>query len=62
MRSEEPGVDGFILFSDQALGRRAGAPATPPRLLGANVRRRDLIDLGFGVDTGFRDLVHDSGD
>ncbi len=60
LRSEEPGIDGFILFSDQALERRAGVPATPPRLLGANVVRRDLIDLGFGVDTGFRDLVHDT--
>jgi len=55
--SSERGVDGFILFADQALPATEGVSSDPSRMLGANVVRRDLIDLGFGVDDGFRDLV-----
>ncbi|MCR9256181.1 MAG: hypothetical protein NXI16_08810 [Alphaproteobacteria bacterium] len=51
-------ADGYILFADQEV--RTGRPReTEERvLLGANVVRRDLIDLGFGVDESFEDLVH----
>lgn len=55
--SSEPGVDGFILFADQAMPAPEAAAAEARRLLGANVLRRDLIDIGFGVDPEFRDLV-----
>lgn len=55
--SDEPGVDGFILFADCALTRWQRYDNTSVTLQDANVVRRDLIDLGFGVDTDFRDLV-----
>jgi hypothetical protein len=56
LASEEPGVDGFILFADCQIG--AGDSRFEPTLiLGANVVRRDLIDLGFGVDECFEDIV-----
>ena len=55
--SSEPGIDGFILFSDQAQTRWQRREEPGRRLLGANVVRRDLVDLGFGVDRDFRDLV-----
>lgn len=53
----EPGVDGFILFADQALPDPATYLAPGTRWLGANLVRRDLIDLGYGVDADFVDLV-----
>lgn len=57
--SDEAGVDGFILFSDCEIGR-----ATPGlkqgMLLGAQVVRRELIDIGFGVDETFEDVVAES--
>jgi hypothetical protein len=53
----EPGVDGFILFADQALPGPTTYEAPGKRWLGANLLRRDLIDLGFGVDPDFVDLV-----
>jgi hypothetical protein len=55
--SAETGVDGFIVFADQALPATGRQDADASRMLGANVVRRDLIDIGFGVDEGFRDLV-----
>jgi hypothetical protein len=55
--SHEPGVEGFILFADEAVSRWDRRMAEGTRLLGANVVRRDLVDIGFGVDADFRDLV-----
>lgn len=57
LRSQEPGVDGFILFADCALSQWKEHQRPAARLQGAVVVRRDLIDLGFGVDPEFRDLV-----
>lgn len=57
LRSGEPGVDGFIIFADEALDEAARGRRDDTSLVGANVVRRDLIDLGFGVDADFRDLV-----
>jgi len=54
--SDEAAVDGFILFSDCEIGR-----AQPLRgegmLLGAQLARRELIDIGFGVDKRFEDVI-----
>jgi hypothetical protein len=55
--SDEPGVEGFILFAEEALSRWQRRTTEGTRLLGANVVRRDLVDIGFGVDANFRDLV-----
>jgi hypothetical protein len=56
LASDEPGVDGFILFADCQIG--SGEMQTERTLLlGANVVRRELIDLGFGVDDSFEDIV-----
>lgn len=57
LADKEPGVDGFILFADCALPEPATYHAPGNRWLGANVVRRDLLDLGFGVDPDFVDLV-----
>ena len=57
LSSEEPGVDGFILFGDRQIDFSPMDPIVGPALSGANVLRRDLIDLGFGVDEGFQDMV-----
>jgi hypothetical protein len=57
LAADEPGVDGFILFSDQALPDAVRFEAPGKRWLGANLVRRDLIDLGFGVDETFADIV-----
>jgi hypothetical protein len=57
LASNEPGVAGFILFADEAQSRWDHRLAEGTRLLGANVLRRDLVDIGFGVDTDFRDLI-----
>jgi hypothetical protein len=57
LRSEEPGVDGFILFADQAIEPEPTFYDGHPQLLGANVIRRDLIDLGAGIDETFEDMV-----
>jgi hypothetical protein len=57
LRSAEAGVDGFILFADQAIERVEAYYDIQPQLQGANVIQRDLIDLGFGVDETFRDMV-----
>lgn len=57
LRSDEPGVDGFILFADVALNRWSRVSNDGVRMLGGAVERRELIDLGYGVDTEFRDLA-----
>lgn len=57
LASNEQGVAGFILFADEAQSRWDRRLAEGTRLLGANVVRRDLVDIGFGVDPDFRDLV-----
>ncbi|MEQ9641587.1 MAG: hypothetical protein RIM84_16300 [Alphaproteobacteria bacterium] len=59
LSSEEPGVDGFILFADSHIEDVGSADPDPGGrfITGANVTRRDLIDLGFGVDETFEDLV-----
>jgi len=59
--SNRAGVDGLVLFCDQTVERldhldfHGRENAT---YLGSNVVRRDLIDLGYGVDEGFEDLVN----
>lgn len=57
--SDEPGVDGFILFGDRVFVERRPVLDEGPLLQGANVVARDLIDLGRGVDPDFYDLVQD---
>lgn len=57
LADREPGIDGFILFADQALPDPTAYQAPGKRWLGTNLLRRDLIDLGFGVDADFVDLV-----
>ncbi len=57
LASNEPGIQGFILFADEAQTRWDRRVEEGTRLLGANVVRRDLVDIGFGVDADFRDLV-----
>jgi hypothetical protein len=57
LASNEQGVKGFILFADEALSRWDRRMAEGTRLLGANVVRRDLVDIGFGIDPDFCDLV-----
>lgn len=57
LRSDEPDIDGFVLFADEQLDPPAHLRARKPELLESVVLRRDLIDLGFGVDEGFVDLV-----
>lgn len=55
--SGEDGVDGFILFADQAIEEMSYHQGEQGDWIGANVVRRDLIDLGFGIDETFVDLV-----
>lgn len=55
--SAEPAVDGFILFVDRQVSELDLLSPEEGVLLGANVRRRDLIDLGHGIDESFVDLV-----
>lgn len=57
LRAEESGVDGFILFADQAIDPADDFFDADPKLQGANVTRRDLIDLGFGIDEAFEDMI-----
>ncbi|WP_374313328.1 PAS domain-containing protein [Dongia sp.] len=57
LKSSEPGIDGFILFADQAIEPDQLYHEVHPQLRGANVVHRDLIDLGFGVDADFEDIV-----
>jgi len=55
--SAEPGVDGFIIFADQAISSTEDLDFTTHALLGANVVTRDLIDLGAGTRRDFVDMV-----
>ncbi|TDQ83025.1 PAS domain-containing protein [Dongia mobilis] len=55
--SAEPGVDGFIIFADQAIGSTEDLDMSVHELRGANVVLRDLIDLGAGVKEDFVDMV-----
>jgi hypothetical protein len=57
LTSDQPGVDGFILFAESPLEEDQPRPLPHERLVTSNVARRDLIDIGFGVDAGFEDLV-----
>ena len=57
LSSDEPDVDGFILFGDRQIDFDPLASIDDTSLLGVNVIRRDLIDLGYGVDESFEDLV-----
>jgi hypothetical protein len=57
LTSEDPEVDGFILFADCEINRQISALAPERRLVGANILVRDLIDLGYGVDANFVDRV-----
>lgn len=57
LKSEEAGVDGFLLFADQAMEVSDSYVQPHPQLIGANVLRRDLIDLGHGIDQDFEDLI-----
>ncbi|MEQ8602569.1 MAG: PAS domain-containing protein [Marivibrio sp.] len=56
LASDDPTVDGFILFSDCEIGR-AEPGLRQGMLLGAQVVRRELIDIGFGVDERFEDVI-----
>jgi hypothetical protein len=58
--TEESEVDGYLIFADQGVAVPTQLALSSSRLLGANVMRRDLIDLGFGVDENFVDLVRDN--
>jgi hypothetical protein len=58
--SSESGVDGFILFADQGIDKLDDLLTPHPILQGASLRHRDLIDLGFGVDEAFEDLIEAS--
>lgn len=55
--SHEPGIDGFIIFADQAIDSTSDLDFAAHQLVGANVERRDLIDLGAGVKTDFIDMI-----
>jgi hypothetical protein len=57
LRSREDGIDSFLLFvDDEVPAPTALAPDRSGRM-GDNVVERDLIDLGFGVDETFEDIV-----
>jgi hypothetical protein len=57
LKSERPDVDGFILFAESSIDPDQRPAGHGARLVGTNVIRRDLIDIGFGVDETFEDLV-----
>lgn len=57
LASDEPDVDGFILFADCHVETREQFKRGGPSLQGAIVVRRDLIDLGHGVDETFEDWI-----
>ena len=57
LRSDEPGIDGFILFADEEIDTPDDLLRDNARLEQAYLTRRDLIDLGFGVDHSFEDIV-----
>lgn len=51
------GEDGQILFSDQTTEDLGFGTKQVHTLMGANLLRRDLVDLGHGVDPSYEDLV-----
>ena len=55
--SDEPDVDGFALFANSEIDTPRSQAATRPVLKKVQIVRRDLIDIGFGLDEGFKDLV-----
>lgn len=55
--SDEPGVDGFIIFADGEIDQMRPAATIRPVLIQSQVIQRELIDLGFGLDESFEDLV-----
>ena len=57
LSSDEAGVDGFILFGEREIDPDPEFPTDGIPMSGANVLRRDLIDLGYGVDENFEDIV-----
>jgi len=57
LASEEPGVDGFILFGDCEIEADVGVVPEDTTLVGANVVKRQVIDLGHGIDPTFHDIV-----
>ncbi len=57
LASDDPAIEGFILFVEDAVSRWNRLEEPGARLLGANVTLRNLIDIGFGVDETYRDLV-----
>lgn len=61
--SEEPGVDGFVVVASRmAGGPRRLDPRMDPVFVGNVVVRRDLVDLGHGVDPDFHDIVPEGTD
>ncbi len=60
LRSPDPEIDGFILFADESSAPPARIRNSDPELEESIVVRRDLIDLGFGVDERFEDLIRAS--
>lgn len=57
LSSAEPGVDGFLIGSSQPMNEEASRVLPGQRSHGSLVAVRDLVDIGFGVDENFRDLV-----
>jgi hypothetical protein len=57
LASAQPGVDGFAVLAECAIGEAERIAEPGVTLLGTNVMRRDLIDIGFGTDESFEDLV-----
>lgn len=57
LASAQADVDGFAVLADCEIGPGARGAEDGVTLLGTNVIRRDLIDIGFGVDETFEDLV-----
>ncbi|RVU39474.1 PAS domain-containing protein [Hwanghaeella grinnelliae] len=55
--SEEEGVDSFSLFAAQLVTPVHFGPGDDRIVLGANIIERDLIDIGYGVNDAFYDLV-----
>lgn len=57
LATTEPDVDGFILFVDRQVANVDVLSPGQGMVLGNNIRRRELIDLGFGIDREFVDWV-----
>lgn len=57
LASAEPGVAAFVVLADREIGPGEAAAPGDVTLIGTNIIRRDLIDIGFGVDQTFADLV-----